>query len=162
MCISFVHASQYEFSPKGVFDTRNPKRQVSADMEPFCISQLCWTAPVTFRPHAGTYIPHERLQWCRNHVSACLCYTGFCMVRGCALPIFSAARSFATGRSFTRQSWWKQCLRGFVFMEKECIRMIHVNSPKALFGDIAVILDHIVDHCDRSGVEEATFLQNTV
>jgi hypothetical protein len=26
MCNSFVHASQYEFGPKGVFDPRNPKR----------------------------------------------------------------------------------------------------------------------------------------
>jgi hypothetical protein len=50
----------------------------------------------------------------------------------------------------------------FVFMEKEGIRKIHVNSPKALFGGIALIMDHITDPCDRSGVDEGNFLQTTV
>jgi hypothetical protein len=162
MCNSFVHASQYEFGHKGVFDPRNPKRQVSAEVATLLSSAALLDSSSDFQT-ARRYListgafavapkAWERLRLLNRVLDDKRMFTAhiFC------------CRDFGNQSELHKTIMVEAVFERFVFMEKEGIRKIHVNSPKALFGDVAVILDHISDHCDRSGLDEEIFLQNTV
>jgi hypothetical protein len=162
MCNSLVNASQYEFVPKVVFDPRNPKRLVSAEVATLFSSAVLLDSSSDFQT-ARRYListgafavapkAWERMRSLNRVLDDKRMFTAhiFCCKEFCNRS--ELHKTIMVAAVFER----------FVFMEKEGIRKIHVNSPKALFGYVAVIMDHISDHCDRSGLEEEIFLQITV